>query len=106
MSRPAGDTNAESLERTVGRILRVGMTASSMCLGVGLAASLAGVAPRFASPLLTAGLIVLLATPASRVVASAVVYIRSRDWLFAALTLVVLFELALSIIAAMRAASL
>jgi uncharacterized membrane protein len=106
MSRPAGDADAASLERKVGHVLRLGITASSLCLGAGLATSFVGGKAEFARPLLTAGLLVLLATPASRVVVSAVVYLRSRDWLFTALTLVVLLELALSVLAALHAATL
>ncbi len=106
MSRPTDDASADSLERTVGRVLKLGVTASSLCLGAGLAASLLGVKAAVARPLLQAGLLVLLATPASRVVASVVAYLRSRDWLFVALTLVVLLELALSVIAASHAATL
>ena len=106
MSRPADVTGAHGLEKRIGRVLRLGITASSLCLGVGLAMALVGVKAEFARPLLTAGLIVLLATPASRVVVSAVVYMRSRDWLFATLTLIVLLELALSVMAAIHASTL
>jgi uncharacterized membrane protein len=102
---PSGDTNAERIEETVGRVLRLGVTASSLCLGAGLAASLIMPATGFTRALLTGGLLVLLATPASRVVVSAVVYVRSRDWLFVALTLVVLLELVASVVAALHASA-
>jgi uncharacterized membrane protein len=49
---------------------------------------------------LTTGLVILLATPAARVMVSAVSYARERDWLFVALTLTVLAELIASSIAA------
>jgi uncharacterized membrane protein len=99
---PDAGTHADRLERTVGRVLMLGITASSLCLGAGLVLTLIGVKAEFTSLLLTLGLLMLLATPASRVVVSAVVYARSRDWLFVALTVIVLLELALSVIAAMH----
>jgi len=102
MKRAIDATIPASLEEKVGRVLILGTTASSVCLGVGLASALLGVGVRFTRPLLTAGLLVLLATPASRVLVMAVAYLRSRDWLFVALTLVVLFELALSVAAALQ----
>ena len=105
MSLPTGDAGV-GLERTVGRVLKVGVTASSLCLAAGLAASFLGVKADIAGPLLRAGLLVLLATPASRVIASVLAYLRSRDWLFVTLTLVVLLELVLSVIAARHAATL
>jgi uncharacterized membrane protein len=92
--------NAGSLEQAVGRVLRLGITASSVCLGIGLALALGGVAPGLARRLLTTGLMILLATPISRVAVSAVDYARERDWLFVALTLIVLLELAASVVAA------
>ena len=90
----------EVLERYVGRVLRTGMAASSACLGVGFMLVAAGVNARLGRALLTAGLLTLLATPIARVVVSWIDYLRERDWLFAALTLVVLAELAMSILAA------
>jgi len=50
--------------------------------------------------LLEAALIVLLVTPAARVVVSIIEYVRERDWLFVALTLVVLAALGGSVVAA------
>ena len=51
--------------------------------------------------LLNAGIIVLLATPVSRVVVSTVEYAVARDWAFATLTFVVLLELIASAVAAL-----
>jgi uncharacterized membrane protein len=102
MSRSADDLVTDRLENTVGRVLKLGTIVSSICLGAGLVASLLGLAPGFARPLLALGLLVLLATPALRVAVSAVAYARSRDWLFVALTVIVLAELALSVIAAVH----
>jgi len=90
------------LERGIGRVLRAGVAASSLCLAAGLVLSVLGGAPLMAGRLLTAGLVILLATPPSRVVLSVVEYLRERDWLFAAITLVVVAELAASALAAIR----
>lgn len=91
---------ARPLEETIGRVLRAGLAASTVCLAAGLALSLVDVAPRVARFLLTLGLLVLLSTPASRVVVSAVSFARSRDWLFVTLTLIVFLELVASVVAA------
>jgi uncharacterized membrane protein len=94
-------TGARHLELAVGRVLRLGIAASSVCLGVGLALALSGADAGLARPLQTIGLIILLATPVARVAVSAVEYAREHDWLFVTLTLVVLLELAASVVAAM-----
>ena len=88
------------LERVIGLVLRGGVVVSSVCLSAGLVLSLAGVEPA-ASLLLNAGIIVLLATPVSRVVVSTVEYVIERDWPFATLTFVVLLELIASAVAAL-----
>jgi uncharacterized membrane protein len=92
--------NDTRLEMAVGRVLRLGVYGSSVCLGVGLVIALAGTSPRLAGVLLTTGLLALLATPVSRVAVSMIDYLRDRDWLFAGLTLIVLAELAASVLAA------
>jgi uncharacterized membrane protein len=89
-------TDDKRLERAIGGVLRVGVTASSICLAVGLALSLAGVAAP-ANLLLRTGLVVLMATPAGRVTVSAVEYAFARDWIFVGLTIIVLLELAGSV---------
>jgi uncharacterized membrane protein len=62
--------------------------------------TLTGYRSEFARLLLEAGLIILIATPAVRVVVSVIEYIRERDWMFVVLTLVVLLALAGSVVAA------
>jgi uncharacterized membrane protein len=90
------------LEHAVGIVLRAGVTASSLCLAVGLLMSFAGVGASGASQqLLQVGILVLLATPAARVVVSIVEYVLERDWTFATLTLIVLGELVASAVAAL-----
>ena len=96
LDAPAG----YELEDRIGRVLRVGVWMSSVSLTIGLIMTLTGLNVASAHGLLTAGVMVLLATPASRVLVSVISYARSRDWLFSALTLIVLIELAASVLAA------
>ena len=100
MSSARTPTQTARLERVIGRVLRGGVVLSSVCLTAGLVLSLAGVEPA-ATVLLNAGIIVLLATPVSRVVVSTVEYVVERDWPFATLTFIVLLELVASAVAAL-----
>jgi uncharacterized membrane protein len=88
------------LEVMIGEVLRFGTIASSTLLAIGLAMTLARYRSELARVLLEAGLIILIATPAARVVVSVIEYIRERDWLFVVLTLVVLAALGASVVAA------
>jgi uncharacterized membrane protein len=90
------------LEITLGRLLGVGVTISSLALGAGLAVAMTLGTGAASSFLLTAGVLLLLATPIARVVVSSVGYARRRDWLFVLLTAIVLAELIASIVAAIR----
>ena len=89
------------LEHAIGVVLRSGVIASSLCLAAGLALSLAGAVPALAAALLQVGIVVLLCTPAARVVVSTVEYVSDRDWPFASLTTIVLLELLASAVAAL-----
>jgi uncharacterized membrane protein len=89
------------LERTVGFVLWLGVTASSLCLAVGLMLGLANVGPASSRILLQTGVLVLLATPIARVVVTIWEYFVERDWLFVTLTTIVLLELAASVVAAL-----
>jgi uncharacterized membrane protein len=92
------ETDAARLERIIGLVLRTGVTTSSLCLALGVILMLAGAT---AAPLfLTIGIIALLLTPVARVIVSIVEYTIERDWVFMALTLIVLGELAASVVAA------
>ena len=87
-----------NLERLIGRVLRVGVTASSLSLALGLAVLF--LFPQPSAWLLQAGIIILLLTPTARVVLSIVEYASARDWTFTLLTSIVLLELVGGAIAA------
>jgi uncharacterized membrane protein len=92
--------DAARLEHLVGEVLRFGTIGSSVLFAVGLVMALAGIQVAVATVILEAALIILLGTPAARVVVSVIEYIRERDWLFVTLTLIVLLALAGSVAAA------
>jgi uncharacterized membrane protein len=92
----------DRMEATIGRVLRMGVTTSSVCLAIGLALSLLGTPAAAATTLLTIGLIILMATPVGRVVISVVEYTLERDWFFVAMTSIVLLELLGSVFVATR----
>jgi uncharacterized membrane protein len=100
LSGTPGQPAATRLEWIIGVVLRAGVVISSVCLTVGLVLSLASVEPA-ASFLLNIGIVVLLATPLSRVIVSTVEYVMERDWTFATLTFIVLLELIASAVAAL-----
>jgi uncharacterized membrane protein len=85
--------------QSIGRVLRAGLVTSTACLACGLV--LMTVHPDAGYWLLAAGIAVLIASPAARVVLSIVEYVLQRDWLFASLTALVLLELAASVVAAL-----
>ncbi|HEX7485340.1 MAG TPA: DUF1634 domain-containing protein [Vicinamibacterales bacterium] len=89
MTQPVTDR----LERWLGKILGWGALTSTGLLASGLLLQLFGVTPGVASALTHAGLVILIATPVARVVASVVEYTLVRDWLFMTLTTVVLIIL-------------
>jgi uncharacterized membrane protein len=89
------------LERTVGFVLWLGVTTSSLCLAAGLMLGLANVGPASSHILLQTGVLVLLATPFARVGVTIWEYFVERDWLFVMLTTIVLLELAASVVAAL-----
>lgn len=91
----------DRLERILGRVLGIGVAASTVLLAVGLVMTFAAGHNDVARALLSSGIVVLLATPVIRVAVSSAGYARQRDWLFVGLTLVVLTELLSSIIAAL-----
>lgn len=88
------------LELAIGTVLRLGTVASTSLFAIGLLMTVAGYRPGLARMLLETGLIILIATPAARVIVSVIEYIRERDWVFVVLTLIVLLALAGSVAAA------
>ena len=92
----------QRLERILGHLLGIGVAASSLCLGAGLLMTFAGASAAIAGALLTAGIVMLLATPVARVGVSTVGYASRRDWVFVVLTLVVFAELLASIVPLFR----
>jgi uncharacterized membrane protein len=87
------------LEIIIGRVLQIGVLASTVCLAFGL--MLALVQPQASPWLLNIGILLLIATPAARVVASIVEYAIARDRLFLVLTSIVLLELIAGAVAAL-----
>jgi uncharacterized membrane protein len=85
--------------RTLGRLLSLGMRVSTLMLAIGLVLALirGGVA---AAWLLHAGLVVLLATPVTRVAVSVLTFASQREWRYVTLTTVVLLLLITGILVA------
>jgi uncharacterized membrane protein len=88
------------LERMVGTVLRAGMVVSSGCLAAGLLLTLSGKAAA-ANLFLELGIVVLLGTPAARVLVSVADYARQRDWTFTLLSFIVLAEMTAGALAAL-----
>ena len=88
------------LEVMIGEVLRFGTITSSMLFAAGLVMALAGYRTGLASAILAAALVILMATPVTRVIVSMIEYARERDWVFVVLTLIVLLALAASVAAA------
>ena len=101
----APDSALDRLEVSLGRLLQTCVFSSATCLFVGLlvwlTTSAGAPAPRSLGEggqgLLTAGLMILMATPLLRVLVSLVAYARMRDWFFVGTTLGVLALLALTL---------
>jgi uncharacterized membrane protein len=89
--------SSDRLERSLGRLLQVGVLVSAGCLAIGLIGWMLGAAPSLTDAALTAGLLMLMATPIVSVVVSLVVYVRTRDWFFVAATLAVFVLLAITV---------
>jgi uncharacterized membrane protein len=81
-------------------VLVIGVLLSAALLAAGLGLWLASPGA-VAHRLLNAGLIALMATPILRVAVSFAEYLRLRDWWFAAVTVVVLLELTITVVVAL-----
>jgi uncharacterized membrane protein len=91
------------LEQKLGQLLVTGVIASATLLAVGLIFWLRNPGGSRTGWLLNAGLIVLMATPILRVIVSVAEYVRLRQWFFVIVTLVVLAELTVTVVVALRA---
>lgn len=94
------DRGQGALEPAIGRVLQFGTVASSILFAAGLLFALIGGPDRAVHIALTSAIVILFATPTARVVISIVEYFRERDWLFVALTSIVLLTLAGSVVVA------
>jgi uncharacterized membrane protein len=88
-------------EVTLGRVLTIGTRASTACLAAGLMLTFFVPEARVTATLLTAGLVVLMATPVTRVIVSVVEFARQRDWRFVLYTVFVLALLLGSLVVAL-----
>jgi uncharacterized membrane protein len=82
------------------RVLQAGLTASAALLVVGLTLWAAGPGV-WSRRLLETGLLVLMATPAVRVLVSLVEYWRERDWLFVAAAIAIALVLMASVLSSL-----
>jgi uncharacterized membrane protein len=92
------ERDTRRLESLIGTVLRAGVVSSTICLSIGLLLFFLGAAS--AALFLQLGIVLLLITPVTRVVVSIAEYAIEHDWTFMVLTLIVLGELAASLIAA------
>ena len=90
------------LERILGVVLRFGAVISTSLLAVGLILSLSSPSVPLGPLLMSAGLLILMATPVARVVASVIGYAAERDWTFLVLTATVLVILLGSLLVALN----
>ncbi len=96
------DGALEQLEVRLGRLLTIGSTLSTVMLSAGLAVWLVTGDTTLAYPLVTAGLVILMATPIARVAVSVLGFAWQRQWRYVAMTLLVLLALAGSVLVAVR----
>jgi uncharacterized membrane protein len=94
--------STDRLETILGRLLQTGVLSAAVSLAAGLAIWMSGNRGGAATVLLTAGLMILMATPILRVVVSLVEYVRMRDWFFVSTTLFVFGVLIVTLTLALR----
>jgi uncharacterized membrane protein len=87
-----------SMDRRFRAALGAAVSVSAVLLALGLSLWMAG---RAATAVIHAGLIVLMCTPALRVTAALIEFVRRREWTYAAATLAVIALLATSTIVAL-----
>ena len=91
-----------TLDVRLGRLLGVGVTISTILLGVGLVWHLSAPAAPLPGMCLAAGLFILMATPTLRVLVATMTFIRERDWLFAVFAGAVFAVLIISVVIALQ----
>ncbi len=96
------DNGTARLEGRLGQLFVAGLTLSASALACGLALFLTVPDSSLARTLLSAGLMILMATPLMRVLFSVIEYARIRDWFFVVVTAVVLVQLTVTMIFALR----
>jgi uncharacterized membrane protein len=90
------------LETRLGKLLVAGVTISAVLLAIGLGLWLFQPNQAVSMWLLNAGLIVLMATPIMRVIVSFAEYVSLGQWFFAGVTVLVLAELTLTVLVALK----
>lgn len=90
------------LEGRLGHLLVTGVIASATLLAIGLGFWLSGSHMTAAAWLLNAGLVVLMATPILRVLVSFAEYVAMKQWFFAGVTVLVLLELTVTVLVALK----
>jgi uncharacterized membrane protein len=90
------------LEHHLGRLFAIGLSLSAAALVIGLTMFLFVPNAESRTWFLNAGLVILMATPILRVVVSVIEYVKMRDWFFVVATIVVLLELSVTMIYALR----
>ena len=93
--------NVSPFERVLGRLLGIGIGLSTALLGLGLVLTIF-MPGEAAAYLLNAGLLVLMGTPATRVVLACGEFVRTREWFFALASIGVLCVLAMTVWVAVR----
>jgi uncharacterized membrane protein len=92
-----------SLERVIARVLLTGVAVSAATLAAGLVLSALNVP--WAGRVLDAGLILLMAIPIVRIIASSADAARRRDWTLVGATVFVLIVMGLTLAFSLRGAS-
>jgi uncharacterized membrane protein len=92
----------DAMEERLGRLLAIGTIFSTTLLAASLALWLVVGGRPLVDDILAAGILALIITPVSRVVASTVIYAMQRDWHMVLMTGLVLLSLALSLVVASR----
>ena len=90
------------LERQLQRLMLGGVAASAACMIVGLVMFLGAAEVSTATSVVTLGLLILMATPGLRVALAVLEAVRTRDWFFVLITVLVVMLLGLTAGLALR----